>query len=560
MKTAGALTGAIIGLSRPVRRGSPVRAADADSLPGNFTIPQAPILIPEGPWRTIEGGGLTTPQGFKAQGMYAGLRASGEKGDLSLVVSDPPAVSAGAFTTNVMCAAPVSICKESLAARETVVAVLANAGQANAATGAAGHADAVRSQRAAAEALGLDDERAVLLMSTGVIGRRIRVEELCAALPALAGGLGASARHGLRAAVALTTTDLASKSAALAVELAPGRTVSLGGACKGSGMIHPNMATMLGVVTCDAPVAASVWRPMLAAACAASFNQITVDGDTSTNDTVLGLANGAAGGEPIVDRASPEARALEAALTALLQGLAKSIAWDGEGATMLLECTVAGAASDADARRVARSVVGSSLVKSAMFGHDPNWGRIAAAAGYSGVQYSQDEVRISLGATELMAGGQPLDFDAKAASAYMAQAAADHGTVEIRVSIGDGPGTGQAWGCDLSYDYVKINAGAFKGWREGQTCVGRARAYLSEAHYKAMNSDAPPCFRYPACNHPSPTKHCCRVHHLTRRNETNLQWLGVAVAGRLCAWMAIKDDHPGTNVLAWVPSLSGYPF
>ncbi|KAL6780331.1 NAGS1 [Auxenochlorella protothecoides x Auxenochlorella symbiontica] len=427
-------------------------------LPGSFDIPAAPILIPEGPWKVIDGG-VTAPAGFKAQGMYAGLRAKGDKADLALVVSDTPAVAAGAFTLNVMAAAPVTLCREVLAAHETVRGVVINAGQANAATGAAGDRDARAATAAAADALGGDEAfDPFLVMSTGVIGRRVDADALSAALPVLAAGLGAGAGHALRAAVAITTTDLASKSAALEVELAPGRTVRLGGMCKGSGMIHPNMATMLGVVTCDAPVAAAVWRPALAAACAASFNQITVDGDTSTNDTVLGLANGAAGGAAIGDPNSPEARALGAALTVLLQGLAKSIAWDGEGATMLLECTARGARSDADARRVARSVVGSSLVKSAMFGHDPNWGRIAAAAGYSGVDYRQEDVRISLGDTELMRGGQPLDFDAAAASAYMKAAAAAHGTVTIEVSIGDGPGVGQAWGCDLSYDYVKINA------------------------------------------------------------------------------------------------------
>ena len=253
------------------------------------------------------------------------------------------------------------------------------------------------------------------------------MEELKAGVPKLAGLLGGGAEDAHRAAVAITTTDLVSKSAALEVELSPGRTVRLGGIAKGSGMIHPvrmggwekgvkegkgeeggrrtrfhapcthppthspnptpltpqNMATMLSVVTCDAPVAPAAWRAMFQRAATASFNQITVDGDTSTNDTVLGLTSGLAGGAPIADAASPEGAALEAALTALLQGLAKSIAWDGEGATVLIECEVLGAASAAEANTVAKSVVGSSLVKSAIFGHDPNWGRIAAAAGWA---------------------------------------------------------------------------------------------------------------------------------------------------------------------------------
>ena len=186
--------------------------------------------------------------------------------------------------------------------------------------------------------------------------------------------------------------------------------------------------------------------------------QITVDGDTSTNDTVIGLASGASGAPAITDASSADGRALEAAVTALLQGLAKAIAWDGEGATCLMEIRVTGAASDADARVVAKSVAGSSLTKAAVFGGDPNWGRIAAAAGYSGVSFDQDDLSVRLGPLLLMEGGQPLAFDAKAASKYLKDTTAVHGTVEIEVGVGRGPGAGVAWGCDLSYDYVKINA------------------------------------------------------------------------------------------------------
>jgi len=425
-------------------------------MPGSFDIPAAPSLIPDGPWNEIEGC-VCAPQGFKAQGMYGGLRAKGDKADLALIACDVPAVAAGVFTLNVMCAAPVTYCKEILAKKDTVRAVLVNAGQANAATGAKGYEDSVASAAAVAQALNIPADD-VLLESTGVIGRRIKLDALLSSVPKLAGALGSSSEDAHRAAVAITTTDLVSKSAALEVELSPGRTVRLGGIAKGSGMIHPNMATMLAVVTCDAPVAPSVWRGMFSSASAASFNQITVDGDTSTNDTVIGLTSGLAGGPEISDASSPEAQRLGAALTALLQGMAKSIAWDGEGATVLIECEAVGAASDEEACKVAKSVVGSSLVKSAVFGHDPNWGRIAAAAGYSGVQYEQDAVRIVLGDVLLMDKGQPLEFDAGAASAYLKGRAAEHGTVNIQVSIGSGPGRGIAWGCDLSYDYVKINA------------------------------------------------------------------------------------------------------
>ena len=192
-------------------------------------------------------------------------------------------------------------------------------------------------------------------------------------------------------------------------------------------------------------------------ACQNSYNQISVDGDTSTNDTVVALASGAAGGAPIKAN-TPEAFLLEEALTAVHIALAKSIAWDGEGATVLLECNVTGAASEKDARQVARSVVCSSLAKSAMFGRDPNWGRLAAAAGYAGVPFDQEDLKVTLGGIELMSEGQPLEFDAKAASAYLTEQGDAHGTVVVDVSIGAGTGTGSAWGCDLSYDYVKINA------------------------------------------------------------------------------------------------------
>ena len=423
------------------------------TMPGSFDIPAAPILIPEGPWKEVEGC-ICAPKGFKAQGMYGGLRASGDKGDLALIVCDEEATAAGVFTLNVMCAAPVTYCKEILAKNDTVKAVLANAGQANAATGEEGYKDSCRSAEAVAQALGVTADK-ILLESTGVIGKRIAMDALLESVPKLAAALGNTIEDAHRAAISITTTDLVSKSAALEIDLG-GRIVRIGGIAKGSGMIHPNMATMLGVLTCDAPVEVGLWRAIMKRASQKSFNQITVDGDTSTNDTVIGLASGAAGGEVISDPTSKEAATLEAAVTALLQGLAKSIAWDGEGATVLIQCSVTGAETEEDANKVAKSVVGSSLAKSAIFGHDPNWGRFAAAAGYSGVQYRQEDVKIVLGGITLMENGQPLQFDRKAASNYLKSKAEVHGTVDIDISIGDGTGSGMAWGCDLSYDYVSL--------------------------------------------------------------------------------------------------------
>lgn len=438
----------------------------------SFKIPAAPDLIPDGPWQKVPGGGVTAAKGFLATGVYGGLRAAGVKADLALVVTEDPngATAAGTFTTNVMCAAPVLFCRDEVLGdggkkgRRGVRAVLANAGQANAATGDAGYADALACAEAVVKALGADlSPKDVLLLSTGVIGRRIKMDAMLAAIPQLPATLGASPEDGHRAAVAITTTDLVSKEAALRITLPQsGKTVTVGGMAKGSGMIHPNMATMLAVVTCDAAVAPDAWRAMVGRASDASFNSITVDGDTSTNDCVVGLASGKAmddgsAGE-IADASSADGKALEAALTALLQGLAKSIAWDGEGATVLVEVEVTGAATDADARVVARSVAGSSLAKSAIFGGDPNWGRLAAAAGYSGVKFDQNDLGVRLGDTPLMAKGQPLEFDKALASKYLKDAAAVHGTVRVGITVGKGSGKGMAWGCDLSYDYVKINA------------------------------------------------------------------------------------------------------
>ena len=393
--------------------------------------------------------------------MHAGLRASGPKADLAIVIADEPATSAGVFTKNVMAAAPVWFCKDALNASGTARAVLVNAGQANAATGEAGVSDCAETAAALKvalpEAAGPGD---VLLLSTGVIGRRIKLEALKAALPALIAGAGPSAADAHHAAVAITTTDTVSKAAALEVELwKGGPTVRVGGMAKGSGMIHPDMATMLSVLTTDAAVEPVLWRKIVKEAAEASFNQITVDGDTSTNDTVLGLASGKAPGvELMKSEGDKGVSVLAAAVTALLQGLAKAIAWDGEGATCLVEVSVSGAKTDPDARQIAKAVVGSSLVKAAIFGGDPNWGRIACAAGYAGVPFAPDALNIALGPIDLMKAGQPLAFDEGAASRYLKETAAVHGTVLVGVEVGEGKGTGLAWGCDLSYEYVTINA------------------------------------------------------------------------------------------------------
>ncbi|KAJ6764571.1 ARGININE BIOSYNTHESIS BIFUNCTIONAL PROTEIN ARGJ [Salix koriyanagi] len=418
-------------------------------------IPAAPIFLPEGPWQQIPGG-VTAAKGFKAAGIFGGLRAKGEKPDLALVTCDVDATAAGVFTTNMVAAAPVLYCKNALDISKTARAVLINAGQANAATGDAGYQDVLESAGALAMLLKLKPEE-VLIESTGVIGQRIKKEALLNSLPKLVNSLSPSIEGAGSAAVAITTTDLVSKSVAIESKVG-GTDIKVGGMAKGSGMIHPNMATMLGVITTDALVNSDVWRKMVQISVNRSFNQITVDGDTSTNDTVIALASGLSGSTSISNINCHEAMQLQACLDAVMQGLAKSIAWDGEGATCLIEVTVTGAESEAKAAKIARSVASSSLVKAAVYGRDPNWGRIAAAAGYAGIPFHQNNLRIMLGDIWLMDNGQPLSFDRSAASNYLRKAGEIHGTVGIYISVGDGPGSGQAWGCDLSYDYVKINA------------------------------------------------------------------------------------------------------
>ncbi|AFZ21004.1 bifunctional ornithine acetyltransferase/N-acetylglutamate synthase [Allocoleopsis franciscana] len=406
-------------------------------------------------WQEITGG-VTAPRGYRAAGITAGLKPSGLP-DLALILSDVDAIAAGVFTTNQVCAAPVEYCRQRLQAKASTRAILVNAGQANAATGEQGGKDALESAKALGQALNIPPE-SILIASTGVIGQRIRMDALLSGIPQLVAA--ASETGSDSAARSIMTTDLVPKSIALETTIGD-RTVRVGGICKGSGMIHPNMATLLAFVTCDAVVSTSLWQQMLSRAADKSFNQITVDGDTSTNDTLIALANGQSRTAAITEM-GPEAEKLEAMLTAVCQHLAKAIARDGEGATCLIEVQVSGAADDKAARQIARSIAGSSLVKSAIFGRDPNWGRIAAAAGYAGVPFEQENLRVQLGDFLMMENGQPLPFDRAAASNYLKQAAAGEylkeDTVLISVSVGNGHGTGKAWGCDLSYDYVKINA------------------------------------------------------------------------------------------------------
>ncbi|AFY42592.1 bifunctional ornithine acetyltransferase/N-acetylglutamate synthase [Nostoc sp. PCC 7107] len=430
-------------------------------------------------WQEITGG-VTAPKGYRAAGITAGLKPSGLP-DLALIVSDVEAIAAGVFTTSQVKAACVDYCRQILQAKPSARAILCNAGQANAATGSQGVRDANESAELLAKELNIDPEL-ILLASTGVIGKRIKMDALRSGIPKLVASLSETGSDA--AAGAIITTDLVPKSIALETTIND-RPVRIGGIAKGSGMIHPNMATMLAFVTCDAAVSPHLWQQMLSRAADKSFNSITVDGDTSTNDSLIALANGQSR-TPAITEMGAEAEKLEAMLTAVCQHLAKAIARDGEGATCLVEVQVTGTHDDLAARQIAKTIAGSSLVKSAIFGRDPNWGRIAAAAGRAGVPFEQDNLQIKLGDFLLLENGQPLQFDRAAASAYLKQAASDYpvanvvatnnsndlsgdvrsniktqrldNPVIIAVSVGNGYGTGKAWGCDLSYDYVKINA------------------------------------------------------------------------------------------------------
>jgi len=311
--------------------------------------------------------------------------------------------------------------------------------------------DSLQATQRLAEQLGLPVEQ-VLICSTGVIGVPIPIDTLLAGLNPLVEAL--NDEGGAQAAKAILTTDLVEKQVAVEAELG-GRCVRIGGMAKGSGMIHPDMATMLGFLSCDVGISVDVWQEMVKRVVDRSFNAITVDGDTSTNDSFLAFA----AGEPLE---LEHLDALEVGLTAVAQHLAKAIARDGEGATCLLEVQVDGAHSDADARRIARTICGSSLVKTAVHGRDPNWGRIVAAAGRAGVVFDPAAVALWLGPHQLMEFGEPLPFDRLAASRYIQErvdgAYLSDDTARIRLLVGTGPGNGIAWGCDLSDQYVRINA------------------------------------------------------------------------------------------------------
>jgi glutamate N-acetyltransferase/amino-acid N-acetyltransferase len=394
----------------------------------------------------LPGGGATSPQGFRAGVAAAGLRYR-DRTDVALLVSDVAASAAGVFTRNRVQAAPVRVAREALRAGRAR-AVVVNSGIANACTGEAGLADARAMAVAAGEAVGCPPEE-VVVASTGVIGVRLPMDRLAEGIRAAARDLRTDG--GADAAEAIRTTDTRRKESALRLPLPDGRTVTIGGMCKGSGMIHPNMGTMLAFLTTDAAVPAPALRAALAWAVDRSFNCVSVDGDQSTNDTCVVLANGLAGNAPI-EEGSEAHRLFCEGLCQVATDLAKAIAADGEGATRLIEVVVEGCESDADARRAARAIVASNLVKSAVHGRDANWGRILSSAGASGVEFDDAAAEVYLGPLQLVRDGVGVDFDEATAVRLLGQP-----VVRIEVRLGRGWGRGAAWGCDLSEEYVRIN-------------------------------------------------------------------------------------------------------
>jgi len=391
-----------------------------------------------------QAGGITSPLGFTASGAIGAIKY--ERKDVALVYSDREASAAGVFTTNVVKAAPVLLTMEHLK-DGTARAVVANSGNANACVGPQGLEDARAMANEAAQLLGLPAEQ-VLVASTGVIGQSLPMERVLSGLRLAAAGLSREGGHD--AATAIMTTDTVAKEAAVTLELG-GVQATIGGMAKGSGMIHPNMATMLCFVTTDAAIDPGLLQQALTTVVERTFNMITVDGDTSTNDMVLVLANGAAG-NLLISAEDADYAAFAEALEAVCRKLAVAVAADGEGATRLLEVRVQGAATQQDARLVARAVASSSLVKAAVFGKDANWGRIICAAGYSGASFKPDAVDIYVGDIQVAKNGGALPFSEERATEMLSGARAVF-TIDLHNGVNDAV----AWGCDLTYDYVKIN-------------------------------------------------------------------------------------------------------
>ena len=394
-------------------------------------------------------GGVCAAKGFKANGIHCGIRKNRTKRDIALILSDVPASAAAVYTTNLVKGAPLKVTKSHLADGRAQ-AVICNSGNANTCN-ANGIEIAEQMSDLLAKELNISPKD-VVVASTGVIGQPLNITPIAEGIPPLAAGLSADGSDA--AAEGIMTTDTIKKEVAVEFEIG-GKTCRIGGIAKGSGMIHPNMATMLVFITTDAAIAPAMLQKALSGDIAGTFNMVSVDGDTSTNDMVVVLANGMAGNAPIESEGEEFATFMKA-LNTVTVGLCRMIAGDGEGATKLLECIVSGADDLQVARTVAKSVICSSLLKAAMFGADANWGRVLCAIGYSGAPVDVDRVDVAFrspkGEIVVCKNGAGVEFSEEKAKEILLER-----NIEILVSIGDGAVSATAWGCDLTYDYVKIN-------------------------------------------------------------------------------------------------------
>lgn len=398
-------------------------------------------------------GGVTAAKGFQAAGLAAGIK-KGNKKDMAMIFSKTPCMAAGTFTTNLVKAAPVKWDQEIVYHQPSAQAVVVNSGVANACTGTEGMECCRMTAQEAAQVLGVDPMQ-VLVASTGVIGQQLPMEQIRAGVRNLAPLLSEAREASALAAQAIMTTDTVPKEVAVTVELS-GKTVTIGGMCKGSGMIHPNMCTMLGFVTTDAAISREMLQKALSDVVKDTYNMVSVDGDTSTNDTVLLLANGMAE-NPRITEECEDYNVFKEALLYVNTCLAKKIAGDGEGATALFEVKVTGAENKEQAVTLAKSVITSNLTKAAIFGHDANWGRILCAMGYSGAQFDPEKVDLffesKAGKIQITENGTAVAYSEEKATEILSQP-----EVTAIADIKMGTEEASAWGCDLTYDYIKINA------------------------------------------------------------------------------------------------------
>ena len=397
-------------------------------------------------------GAIIAPQGFEAAGIRTGVKR--RRKDLAIIYTKKPAVAAGVYTTNVVKAAPLLVTKDIVEKATPVNAVIINSGNANACTGAQGLTNAWEMVEKTQKVLNLP-ARSVLVASTGVIGVQLQMDKILDGIEEIVTQLGTCEQSALNAAEGIMTTDTFVKGVAYEFEIS-GKTVKIGAIAKGSGMIHPNMGTMLGFVTTDAVISKELLQKALSESTKNTYNMISVDGDTSTNDMVVVLANGCAQNKPIESENSSDYKTFAQALDMVNKHLAKQIVLDGEGATKFLEVNIKGAKDEKSAKILAKSVITSNLVKTAFFGEDANWGRILAALGYSGVEFNPEGVSIEFFAQDktllLMKDGTPLEFDEDEACELL-----KNKEITINVYMSDGESEASAWGCDLSYEYVRIN-------------------------------------------------------------------------------------------------------